>query len=272
MRGVYTAGVLDYFNKKGLTFDCCIGVSAGALHATRYLSNQPKKSFEITLKYLKDKEYCSIYSLIKTGNLFGVDLLYNKIPKEIAPLDNDYIKKSKVEFRCVITDIKTGKPSYPVIKDFYKDMKYIQASSSLPLLAKNVLIDNKEYLDGGISDSIPIKKAIELGYKKNIVILTQPSDYIKKPSKANKLIAKKYKNYQGLVTAMENRHNMYNDTIKFINEQEKLGNIFVIRPNQSLGIGRTEKNKDKLINAYHRGLEDACKNCNELRKCLNENE
>ena len=164
MRGVYTAGVLDYFNKKGLTFDCCIGVSAGALHATRYLSNQPKKSFEITLKYLKDKEYCSIYSLIKTGNLFGVDLLYNKIPKEIAPLDNDYFKKSKVEFRCVITDIKTGKPSYPVIKDFYKDMKYIQASSSLPLLAKNVIIDNNEYLAGGITDS-RVKWSLEMENK-----------------------------------------------------------------------------------------------------------
>lgn len=272
MRGVYTAGVLDYFNKTNLTFDCCIGVSAGALHATRYLSNQPKKSFDITLKYLNDKNYCSIYSLIKTGNLFGVDLLFNKIPKEIAPLDNDYFKKSNVEFRCVITDIKTGKPSYPVIKDFYKDMKYIQASSSLPLLAKNVLIDNKEYLDGGISDSIPIKKAIELGYKKIIVILTQPSDYIKKPSKANKLIAKKYKNYPGLVKTMENRHNMYNDTIKFINEQEKLGNIFVIRPNKSLDIGRTEKNKDKLINAYHMGLEDACKSYNDLIKYLKEND
>ena len=176
--------------------------------------------------------------------------------------------KNKTITKVIRVDNETKK----LMNDFYKDMKYIQASSSLPLLAKNVLIDNKEYLDGGISDSIPIKKAIELGYKKIIVILTQPSDYIKKPSKANKLIAKKYKNYQGLVTAMENRHNMYNDTIKFINEQEKLGNIFVIRPNQSLGIGRTEKNKDKLINAYHMGLEDACKNYNDLIKYLKEND
>ena len=106
MRGVYTAGVLDYFNKKGLTFDCCIGVSAGALHATRYLSNQPKKSFEITLKYLKDKEYCSIYSLIKTGNLFGVDLWYNKITKKKAPLDNDYFKKKKKKIKKEIKNIK----------------------------------------------------------------------------------------------------------------------------------------------------------------------
>lgn len=264
MRGVYTAGVLDFFMEKGIVFDGCIGVSAGALHATRYLSNQPRKAIDTVFKYLNDKEYCSIQSLIKTGNLFGVDLLYNKIPNVIDPLDNDYFKKSKVEFRVVMTNCITGSPEYPVIKDFYEDMKYIQASSSLPLISKLVKINDNSYLDGGMSDSIPIRKAIDLGYKKNIVILTQPKNYIKKRSSAIKIIRRFYRNYPGIIHDMEIRHDMYNDTLKFINEEESLGNIFVIRPSISLGIDRTEKNKEKLKKGYEMGYNDACKYYNDL--------
>lgn len=253
MRGVFTCGVLDYLLEKNINFEYVIGVSAGALNATRFLSNQYKKGFEISLKYLNNKEYCSIYSLIKTGNIFGHSMLYDKIPFELDPLDNDYFKKNKVDFNCVATNCLTGKPAYFKIKDFKKDMEYMKASSSLPLLSTIVNIDNCAYLDGGLSDSIPVKQAIRSGCKKVVVIMTQPKDYRKKQSKLYKIMKLKYKKYPGIVEAMRIRHKVYNETLDFLYEEEAKGNIFIIQPDKSLGIKRTDKNKERLTNGYDAG-------------------
>ncbi|MEG0022338.1 MAG: patatin family protein [Bacilli bacterium] len=250
MRGAFTSGVLDYFNEHNIIFDSVIGVSAGALNATRYLANQPKLSINIMLENLKNKEYCSFESLLKTGNIFGVDLLYDKIPKVLYPLDNEYFKNSGVIFRVCMTNCKTGKAEYPIINDMFLDIDYIKASSSLPLVSKMVNINNNYYLDGGISDSIPVKESIRLGYNKNVVILTQPLDYVKKPTKTLSLIKSRYKQFPGLIKDVEVRHEMYNDTLKFINNNKS---IFVIRPDSSLNIGRIEKNQQKLMDAYNKG-------------------
>ena len=257
MRGVFTCGVLDYFLEKKINFEYVIGVSAGALNATRYLSNQPKKAFDITIKYLNNKEYCSIYSLIKTGNIFGHDMLYNKIPFVLEPLDNNYFKKNKVEFTCVATNCLTGKATYFKIKDFKNDMECLKASSSLPLLSTMVNINNVNYLDGGLSDSIPIRKAIESGFKKIVVIMTQPKEYRKKQSSIYKIMKYKYKDYPNLIESARIRHEIYNETLDFLYEEEKKGNIFIIQPDESLGIKRTEKNKDKLTNGYYAGYNKA---------------
>ena len=268
MRGVYSAGVLDFFIEKDLFFENNYGVSAGACHLCSYLAKQYKRAFRVNVDYLDDKRYCSVHSLLKTGNLFGAEMLYDIIPNELDLFDYNTYNKNESNFYAVITDINTGKPEYVKIGDLKKDIIYVRASSSLPLLAQNVKINDKEYLDGGISDSIPIKKSIADGNKKNVVILTRDKTYRKGKNSLMPVMKLKYKKYPNFVKSMADRHVVYNETLDFIKDLEKNGDVFVIRPRKPVQIGRTEKNREKLEALYNDGYNDA-KDCyEELLKYL----
>ena len=268
MRGVYSSGVLDFFIEKDLFFENNYGVSAGACHLCSYLAKQYKRAFRVNVDYLNDKRYCSVHSLLKTGNLFGAEMLYDIIPNELDLFDYDTYNKNESNFYVVITDINTGKPEYVKIGDLKKDIIYVRASSSLPLLAQNVKINDKEYLDGGISDSIPIKKSIADGNKKNVVILTRDSTYRKEKNSLMPIIKLKYKKYPNFVKSMADRYIVYNEILDFIKELENNGDVFVIRPKKPVNIGRTEKNREKLEELYNDGYNDA-KDCyEELLKYL----
>ena len=266
MRGVYSSGVLDFFIEKDLFFENNYGVSAGACHLCSYLAKQYKRAFRVNVDYLNDKRYCSVHSLLKTGNLFGAEMLYDIIPNELDLFDYDTYNKNESNFYVVITDINTGKPEYVKIGDLKKDIIYVRASSSL--LAQNVKINDKEYLDGGISDSIPIKKSIADGNKKNVVILTRDSTYRKGKNSLMPIIKLKYKKYPNFVKSMADRYIVYNEILDFIKELENNGDVFVIRPKKPVNIGRTEKNREKLEALYNDGYNDA-KDCyEELLKYL----
>lgn len=268
MRGVYSSGVLDFFIEKDLFFENNYGVSAGACHLCSYLAKQYKRAFRVNVDYLNDKRYCSVHSLLKTGNLFGAEMLYDIIPNELDLFDYDTYNKNESNFYVVITDINTGKSEYVKIGDLKKDIIYVRASSSLPLLAQNVKINDKEYLDGGISDSIPIKKSIADGNKKNVVILTRDSTYRKGKNSLMPIIKLKYKKYPNFVKSMADRYIVYNEILDFIKELEDNGDVFVIRPKKPVNIGRTEKNREKLEALYNDGYNDA-KDCyEELLKYL----
>jgi len=268
MRGVYSSGVLDFFIEKDLFFENNYGVSAGACHLCSYLAKQYKRAFRVNVDYLNDKRYCSVHSLLKTGNLFGAEMLYDIIPNELDLFDYDTYNKNESNFYVVITNINTGKPEYVKIGDLKKDIIYVRASSSLPLLAQNVKINDKEYLDGGISDSIPIKKSIADGNKKNVVILTRDNTYRKGKNSLMPIIKLKYKKYPNFVKSMADRYIVYNEILDFIKELEDNGDVFVIRPKKPVNIGRTEKNREKLEALYNDGYNDA-KDCyEELLKYL----
>ena len=268
MRGVYSSGVLDFFIEKDLFFENNYGVSAGACHLCSYLAKQYKRAFRVNVDYLNDKRYCSVHSLLKTGDLFGAEMLYDIIPNELDLFDYDTYNKNESNFYVVITDINTGKPEYVKIGDLKKDIIYVRASSSLPLLAQNVKINDKEYLDGGISDSIPIKKSIADGNKKNVVVLTRDSTYRKGKNSLMPIIKLKYKKYPNFVKSMADRYIVYNEILDFIKELEDNGDVFVIRPKKPVNIGRTEKNREKLEALYNDGYNDA-KDCyEELLKYL----
>ena len=270
MRGIYTAGVLDFFMEKDLYFDDCYAVSAGACHAASYYSKQIGRSLKVTLDYIHDKRYCSVNSLIKTGDLFGVEMLYNRIPNELVLYDYDTFNKFGGNFHSVVTNCNTGKPEYIKIKDMERDIVAIRASSSLPLLSRIVEINGQQYLDGGISDSIPIKKSIEDGHKKNIVILTRDKTYRKTKSSFSHIFKIKYKKYPNLVKAIENRYKMYNDTLDFIEDKRKSGEVFVIQPKEPVNISRVEKDKTKLKALYDAGYNDAKECYEKLIKFINE--
>ena len=270
MRGVYTAGVLDYFMEKNLYFDDCYGVSAGACHISSYVSKQIGRSIKVTLDYINDKRYCSVNSLIKTGDMFGVEMLYDIIPNKLELYDYDTFNKFKGNFYSVVTNCKTGKAEYMKIKDMKKDIIAVRASSSLPLLSRIVEINGKEYLDGGITDSIPIKKSIKDGHKKNVVILTRDKTYRKSKPKFLSLLKFKYKKYPNLVKAIENRYKIYNETLDFLEEEKAKNKVFIIQPKLPVKISRIEKDKDKLKELYDQGYEDAKELYEDLMKFLEE--
>lgn len=268
MRGVYTAGVLDFFIDQDLYFSDIYGVSAGACHMCSYISQQRERAYRVNVDYLEDKNYCSMYSLLKTGNLFGAEMCYDKIPNELDPYDYEAFGRYKGNAYAVVTNIETGKAEYIRMEDMHKDIIAIQASASLPLVSKNVYINGVPYLDGGVADAIPIMKSLQDGNKKNVVIMTKEVGYRRKPSSNMTAIRFRYRKYPELVKDMERRHIVYNKTLDFLEEHEKKGHIFVIRPKEDCGVGRIEKDKDKLRTLYQMGYDDAKASFEDLKKYL----
>lgn len=254
MRGIFVTGVIDYFLENKIYFPHVYGVSAGACNACSYVSRQVGRAYGTATEYLDDPAFSSIKSLRRTGNYFNADFIYKKIPESLYPIDNDVFKASGTEFRVSMTNCITGEAEYPQVNDLFEDIDYVRASASLPLLSELVPIDGYCYLDGGIADSIPVIQSVKDGNTKNVVVLTRPLGYRKKPNKAiMPMIRAKYHRYPKLIEAVEKRYIFYNESLKFIEEGMKNGTVFVIAPMGDLNIGRTEKNKVKLRKAYEEG-------------------
>ncbi len=257
MRGVYTSGVLDFFLEKGMMFESCYGVSAGACNACSYLSGQSGRGYHVIVDYLDDKNYCGMYSFLKTGDLFGVDMAYDKIPNELNPYDYEAFSQYEGKFYAVATDITTGKPEYFRIQDMKEDIIKVRASASLPWVSNNVVIDGKPYLDGGVSDSIPIRRSIKDGNRKNVVILTRDADYQKAPDVLAKFSAIRYHDYPALIHNMRVRHLRYNKTLEYLDKAVAAGAAFVIQPEEPVQIKRIEKDTEVLEQYYELGYADA---------------
>lgn len=256
-RGIYAAGVLDVLLENNIWADGLIGTSAGAVNGCSYVSNQYERNLRYNIRFAKEKRYMSIYSLITTGNVVGTDFAYNILPNKLEVFDYDAFEKSPVAYYVTCSNIETGKAEYIQCKSLRgKNMDYLRASASLPYVSQIVEIDGKKYLDGGICDSIPLKAFQDMGYEKNLVVLTRPRGYIKKPE--NNLLANLYyRKYPAFVTALRNRYAVYNRTLKYIEQQENQGNILVLRPSESIRVGRMEQDPERLKQMYELGKNDA---------------
>lgn len=272
MRGIFTAGVLDFFMDKGVEFKNIIGVSAGACHACSFLSRQYGRAKKVSVDYIDDKNYCSVYNLIKTGDLFGEKFVYDEIPRKLDIFDNEAYLNNPSKLFVTVTDVESGEPAYIELRDCDKEVDLVRASASLPLVSRIVEFRGMKYLDGGISDSIPIRKIQEMGMKKNVIVLTQPEGYVKEPNKAMTFIKMKYRKYPQLIRKMENRYLIYNDTLRYIKQQENIGEVFVIRPEEALPLKRIEKDKEKLEDTYKKGYKRASALYDDMVKFLKEQE
>ncbi len=254
MRGIFTAGVIDVMMENKIEYDGIIGVSAGAAFGCNYKSRQIGRVVRYNEKYCRDKRFCSVRSLITTGDLFGADFCYREIPQKLDIFDTEEFEKNPVEFYLVCTDVMTGKPIYKKCEKADDEcLEWMRASASMPLASRIVEVGGYKLLDGGMSDSIPIKYFEEIGYDKNVVILTQPEDYIKEPNKAMPVMKVLMKKYPQLLAVMANRHNVYNETTAYIKEKEEKGEILVIRPDEKLPIGRVEHKPENIRKVYETG-------------------
>ena len=254
-RGIYTAGVLDVFEEHGIEFDGVIGVSAGAIHGCSFVSKQKGRSIRYYKKYSNDPRFMGIRSLIKTGDYIGVDFCYHELPEKLDIYDNETFMAATTKFYVVCTDVENGKPVYHQITDMYKEIDYLRASASLPYVSRLVEIDGKKYLDGGCSDSVPIEAFQNMGYEKNVIILTRPEGYEKKPEKPM-LSSVFYRKYPMFSKTLKQRYISYNESMKYIERLEKEGKVLVIRPKEALNIGRLENNPEKTQEIYKVGYRD----------------
>lgn len=256
MRGLYTAGVLEYFMKEDLYFPYVIGVSAGACMAASYLSRQPGRNKAVNIDFAEDKRYLSLRNYLKKRELFGMDFLFDEIPNKLVPFDIDTYKNSPEQLIIGATDCDLGEPVY-YRKDEHGDhlLTLLRASSSLPFVAPTVAYDNRFLLDGGIIDPIPVKKAQQDGNQRTVIIMTKPAGYFKRPSRLGSFFT--YKRHPKINELLAIRHKRYNDTLSYIKAEEQKGNVFVIQPSVAMPVGRVEKNKVKLQALYELGWQDA---------------
>ena len=256
VRGLYTAGVLDVFMEHGISFDGVIGVSAGCIHGASFMSGQRGRSIRYYLKYCNDPRFMSFSSLLKTGDLVGADFCYHEIPEKLDIYDNEAFLQSGVPFYAVCSNVETGKPEYLQMKDMFQDIEIMRASASMPYVSRMVEINGKKYLDGGCTDSIPVDAFRQMGYGRNVVVLTRDSSYRKKPELRG-LAKLMYRSYPAFAKVQAERYLHYNRQVERVMELEKERTVFVIRPSVPLTVGRIEKDLEKVMEIYDLGRKDA---------------
>ena len=270
MRGMFTAGVLDVLMENGLVTDGAIGVSAGAVFGCNYKSHQIGRVIRYNTEYCNDKRYASFKNLVKTGNLYSEQFCYHEVPEKLDPFNEAAFAASPMDFFVVCTDVKTGEPIYHKCrKGDAEDVRWMEASASMPLAAKIVKIGNYGLLDGGVADSIPVRFFESIGYKRNLIILTQPKGYIKKKNKFLPAIRAKYFRYPAFVEAVADRHERYNETLSYISMLEQAGKDYVIRPPIPLEIGAMERDPAQLRRVYETGRAVAQIQVEKIRDFLN---
>ena len=267
MRGLFTAGVLDIFLDNNVEVTDVVGVSAGTLFGVNYVSKQRGRALRYNLKYINDKRYMNVKSWVRTGNLINKDFTYYKLPFQLDVFDNKTFKESPINFFATVTNIETGEAEFIKIEDAYKQMEILRATSALPFISEIIEVGDKKYLDGGITNSIPVDFFEKQDFDKVIVILTRPITYRKEKTTGiqYKLF---YKKYPKLVEKLENRYKEYNDTVDKIVELEKEGKLFVIRPSENITIKRLEKDIEKLQKVYDLGLKDGNNIIEDLKQYL----
>lgn len=268
-RPIFSAGVMDALLDNNIIFPYCIGVSAGAINGLSYISKQRKRSYDILINYRHDKRYIGIKNFFKCKCIFGLDFAFDEIPNSLNPFDYETFLNYSGKFLIGVTNAETSKVEYMDSKFLDTNSTILKATCAIPLLFPPIKIDNYDYLDGGISDPIPIKKAIEDGNEKHLIILTRPKGYVKNLSKGNivaaKILAKKYPNLKEVFLT---RHLKYNETVKFCEQLESEGKAIILRPTAQDGIDSFEKDLNKIHHAYEHGYKMAIDRLEDIKSLL----
>ena len=268
MRGLFTAGVIDVLMENGIEFPAFVGVSAGAAFGCNYKSRQIGRALRYNKRFCRDPRYCSFRSLFKTGDVFGAQFCYHEVPNTLDPFDVKAFDENPMAFYLVASDVETGTPFYKKI-DHADDTAYewIRASASMPIVSRVVELDGKKFLDGGVTDSIPLA-FMERQYDRNVVVLTRPRDYQKQPASKLWLYRLTLRKYPNMLRAVRERHLMYNEQRAHVFAQEKAGKAFVICPDKPLEVGRMEHDPEQLQKAYDTGRQTALRQLEALKRFM----
>jgi predicted patatin/cPLA2 family phospholipase len=254
MRGLWTAGITDVMMENDIWPDGLIGVSAGAAFGCNYKSRQIGRAIRYNTQYAKDGRYSGLKSLLTTGNYFNAEFGYHIMPHQLDIFDDDAFNQNSMMFYVVCTDVETGQPIYKELKTTSEETyDWIRASASMPLVSKIVELEGYKLLDGGVADSIPLAYFESLGYKRNVVILTQPLGYQKAHNRLMPLMRMSLRGYPKMIEAMDKRHVMYNRQLEFVAQAEREGRCLVIRPENKIPIGHISHDPNQMRLVYEQG-------------------
>lgn len=271
MRGLFSAGVIDILMENNLLPDGVIGVSAGAAFGCNIKSKQPGRVIRYNKKLAHDWRYASFRSLLTTGDYFGGEYAYHYMPRHLDYFDVETFNNNPMEFWAVCTNVGTGKAVYKRLMEVDNNcLEYIRASASMPIAARIVTVEGKKLLDGGIADSIPLRFFQEQGYDRNLVVLTQPANYVKVPNKLMPLMRLWLRRHPRIIRALEQRHIMYNNQLEYVRQEEKKSNTLVLRPEAALTIGHLSHNPDDMQATYEHGRKVATKHLEEIKAFFSE--
>ena len=269
MRGLWTAGVTDVMMEHDIWPDGLIGVSAGAAFGCNYKSRQPGRAIRYNMRFANDSRYSGCRSLLTSGNYFNAEFGYHIVPYQYDLFDTETFEQSAMQFIVVCTDVTTGKAVYHDMRKVdYDELEWLRASASMPLVSKVVCVEGRKLLDGGVADSISYFE--QVGYDRNVVILTQPLGYRKKHSRLMPLMRVGLRKYPQMIKAMDQRHLMYNAELDYVAQAEQEGRCLVIRPDEALPIGHISHNPDEMHHVYELGRqvgERSIKKIKEFYEC-----
>ena len=258
MRGMFSCGVIDVLLEEKIRFDAAAGISAGACFGCNFKSGQIGRAIRYNKRYSRDPRYCSLRSLLTTGDLYGADFCYRELPDVLDPFDRRAFRENPMNFYVGATDVDSGEIVYHKCSDGgERDMQWIRASASMPMVSRVVEVDGRRLLDGGIVEPVPYPVLEREGCGRNVYVLTQPKGYRKEKASGLPLIRLLLRRTPKMAEAMAARHLVYNRQMVEIDRKEAAGEILVIRPPESLGIRRTEHDPAELERVYQLGRRTA---------------
>ena len=259
MKCAYNAGILDAFLDEGISFSYCIGVSAGSGNLASYLAGQRGRNLRFFTDHIHSPDYFGLKSLLKTGNLFGLHYIYGELTRAEGadPLHFSALMKNPAEFEVVVTNALTGKPEYFGRERMAQDdYRLIMASSAIPVACRPVILDGVPYFDGGLTDAIPVRRALERGCEKLVVILSKNRDYVRKPQGMRKLYSRACRRYPRIVEGIDRRHIVYNENMKDVFSLERKGIAFVFAASEPIPVGTYSMKEEAERELYALGFRD----------------
>ncbi|MEE1042590.1 MAG: patatin family protein [Clostridia bacterium] len=266
-RPVFSCGIMDALMDNDINFDYVIGVSAGISHGFSYVSKQRGRAYTIVKNHRHDKRYIGIRNYFLDRSLFGLKFAYETVGNELYPFDWEAFRENPAKILVGVTNAHTGEIEYLDGKKTDSSFNMLKATCALPLAFPAITVGENEYFDGGITDSIPAKKAYEDGNEKMLIILTRTDDYVKTLSVGVKVAAKLFKRkYPKVSDALLRRHKMYNDQIDYCKKLEDEDKAIILRPSEEVQIDSFEKDLDKMERVYRYGYNLAIQNLDKIKE------
>lgn len=259
MKCAYGAGIMDAFLDEGITFDYCIGVSGGSGNVASYLAGQRGRNLRFFTDHIHSPDYFGLKSLLKTGDLFGLEYIYGNLTRRDGedPLDFPALMKNPAEYEVVVTNALTGKPEYYGREMMQQDdYLLIMASSAIPVACHPMELNGTPYFDGGLTDAIPVRRAMERGCEKLVVLLTKNRDYVRKPQGMRGLYRRVCRKYPRIVEAIDRRYEVYNDNLRDVFSLEREGTAFVFAASEPIHVGTYSIKEEAERALYDLGLRD----------------
>ncbi|HJJ45987.1 MAG TPA: patatin family protein [Methanocorpusculum sp.] len=262
MKCAYSAGLIDGLLDDGITFDECIGVSAGAANAASFVAGQRGRNIRFYTEHPKDPRYCGTSQFLKHGNFFNLQFIYGDLTNEGGkdPLDYDALMKSRTELFLTATDAETGMPHYFAKSEMPRnDYRIVMASCGIPALCKPVEVNGRMYYDGGVADSIPLKRILDDGCDKVVLLLENPRTFVRQAQGHKRAYHFMLRKYPKVAELVDTRHTRYQECLKWVYEMEKAGRVFIFAPPEGTGISTSTVDIPLLTKLYETGLSDYAK-------------